>query len=129
MARVGASKVRHGVTLESLSQKCFILSDAKRITKKQTTQRGKRTILHSYLSRQFKTNDQLLRYNRLQHNFFTNTIQAGTISRRGNLYAQVYSNGFGSSSVHSMKKKGGAHETLSLFFKRDGVPPKMVMDG
>ena len=28
-----------------------------------------------------------------------------------------------------MKNKGNAHETLSLFFKIDGVPPKMVMDG
>ena len=27
-----------------------------------------------------------------------------------------------------MKSKGDAHENLSLFFKRDGVPPKMVMD-
>ena len=27
-----------------------------------------------------------------------------------------------------MKKKGDAHETLSLFFNRDGVPPNMVMD-
>ena len=28
-----------------------------------------------------------------------------------------------------MKKKGDVHEKLSLFFKRDGVLPKMVMDG
>ena len=28
-----------------------------------------------------------------------------------------------------MKKKGYVNETLSLFFKRDGIPPKMVMDG
>ena len=28
-----------------------------------------------------------------------------------------------------MKKKGDGNETLSLFFKRDGVPPKMVIDG
>ena len=28
-----------------------------------------------------------------------------------------------------MKRKEDAHETLSLLFKRDGVPPKMVMDG
>ena len=27
-----------------------------------------------------------------------------------------------------MKDKGGAHETLSLLFKRYGVPPNMVMD-
>ena len=28
-----------------------------------------------------------------------------------------------------MKSKGDAHETLSLFFNRYSVPPKMVMDG
>ena len=28
-----------------------------------------------------------------------------------------------------MKKKGDANKTLSLFFKRDCVPPKMVVDG
>ena len=28
-----------------------------------------------------------------------------------------------------MKGKGDAYETMYLFFNRDGVPPKMVMDG
>ena len=28
-----------------------------------------------------------------------------------------------------MKRKGDSHENLSLFFKIDGVPYKMVMDG
>jgi hypothetical protein len=28
-----------------------------------------------------------------------------------------------------MKRKGDAHETLSLLFHRDGVPPVMIMDG
>ena len=28
-----------------------------------------------------------------------------------------------------MKNKGDVHETLSLLFKRDGVPPKILMDG
>ena len=28
-----------------------------------------------------------------------------------------------------MKNKVDTHETLSLFFKRNGVPPKIVMDG
>ena len=28
-----------------------------------------------------------------------------------------------------MKKKGDAHATLYIFFNRDGVSPKMVMDG
>ena len=28
-----------------------------------------------------------------------------------------------------MDKKGDAHEALSLLFQRDGVPPKMIVDG
>ena len=28
-----------------------------------------------------------------------------------------------------MAKKGGAHEALSLLFQRDGVPPKMIVEG
>ena len=28
-----------------------------------------------------------------------------------------------------MAKKGDAHEALSLLFQRDGVPPKMIVDG
>ena len=28
-----------------------------------------------------------------------------------------------------MKKKSDAHKILSLVFKRDGVPPEMIMDG
>ena len=26
-------------------------------------------------------------------------------------------------------RRGGAHESLSLLFQRDGVPPKMIVDG
>ena len=28
-----------------------------------------------------------------------------------------------------MARKGDAHEALSLLFQRDGVPPKMIVDG
>ena len=56
-------------------------------------------------------------------------MQAGTFSKRENLYDQVNLNEFGWSRVHQMKNKGDVHETLSLLFKRDGVPPMMVMDG
>ena len=30
--------------------------------------------------------------------------------------------------MHPMKTKGEAHEALSLVFKRDGVPPRNVVD-
>ena len=36
----------------------------------------------------------------------------------------VFPTEFGWSRAHLMKNKGNAHETLSLLFKRDGVPPK-----
>ena len=56
-------------------------------------------------------------------------MQSGTILRRVNWYAQVYSTDFGWSRAHLMNRKGYEHETLSLFFKRDGVTPHMVMKG
>ena len=72
-------------------------------------------------------NYQDISYNRLQHNVFTYTIQAGAVSRRKNRCTQVYSTGFGWSRSHLMKKKGDAHETLSLLFNIYGVPLKMVI--
>ena len=56
-------------------------------------------------------------------------MQAGTVLRRVNCYAQVYSTECGWSRAHPMNRKGYAHETMSLSFKRDSVSPKMVMDG
>ncbi len=53
---------------------------------------------------------------------------AGTPSRSGNKCAQVYATSFGWVRAHPMTRKGAAHETLSLLFHRDGVPPTMVLD-
>ena len=93
-----------------------------------TTQRGIRTILHPSLPRRFNTNDRALGYNRLHNSVFTDKMQAGTVLRRGNWYAQVYSTEFGWSRAHPMERKEDSHETLSLLFKKDGLPPKMVVD-
>ena len=45
-----------------------------------------------------------------------------------NKYAQAYCTQYGWSRVHPMILKKHAHETLSLIFKLDGVPPKIVVD-
>jgi hypothetical protein len=45
------------------------------------------------------------------------------------MMAQIYSTSFGWARAHRMKRKGEAHETLSLLFHCDGVPPAMVTDG
>jgi hypothetical protein len=53
---------------------------------------------------------------------------AVTPSKQGNKMAQVYSTSFGWACAHPMKRKGEAHETLSLVFHCDGVPPTMMVD-
>ena len=71
----------------------------------------------------------MLSYYHLPHALFSDAVIAGGFSKRGNKYAQMYGAYFGWERAFSMAKKGGTHETLSLLFKRDGVPPKMIVDG
>ena len=94
VAKVGAYKCRHGFTLESLPQKWFISPETASRTVQHTIQQDISMILHPSLTRKFKTNDQAPRYNRLQHSVFADTMQAGTVSGRVNLYAQVYPTDF-----------------------------------
>ncbi len=54
---------------------------------------------------------------------------AGTESKNGNKCCQVFATNFGWARAHPLKQKGEAHEALSLMFKRDGVPPEMILDG
>ncbi len=42
--------------------------------------------------------------------------------------AQVYATSFGWARAHPMKRKGDAHETLSLVLQHDGVPMTMVIN-
>ena len=56
-------------------------------------------------------------------------MQEGNVLRRENRYAKVYSTKFGWSRAHPTKRKADAHETLYVFIKRDGVPPKIVIYG
>jgi len=118
-----------GIDFLTLARRWGISPDAARQTLSRTTQRGVRTCLNPTLSRRFPTNDRMLRYNRLPHPCFTDTLVSGTTSRRGHKYAQVYSTSFGWSRAYPLTRKGDAHQTLSLLFQRDGIPPAMIMDG
>ena len=69
----------------------------------------------------------MLWYKRVLHTMFSDTLFAGSILQH-NKMAQVYAKSFGWARAHPMKRKGDAHETLSLVFQRDGVPPTMVTD-
>ena len=89
-----------------------------------TTQRGLQTVLHNTLSQRFRTNDRQLRYRRLMHEVFTDTLESPVLSWfRQNRYAQVFATRFGWSRVFPMRHKADAHEGLSLLAQRDGSPP------
>jgi hypothetical protein len=71
----------------------------------------------------------MLQYNRLPHSIFTDTLIASTRSLRDNKYSQIFATSYGWSQSFGLRVKSEAHEALSLSFKRDGVPPEMIMDG
>ena len=99
-----------------------------RNTVRATTQRGVRTCLHPSLSRRYPTNDRFMRYGRLPHSVFSDTMIAGVTSKSGNKNTQVYCTQYGWSRFHPIKLKSDAHESLSLLFSRDGVPPRIAVD-
>jgi hypothetical protein len=113
----------------TLAGQWVIAPDCAKKTVQRTTQRGVCTCLNPTLARRFPTNDWMLCYKWLPHTTFTVTFFAGMPSRSGNKCAQAYSTSFGWARAHPMTRKGDAHETLSLLFYRDGVPPTMVFDG
>ncbi len=65
----------------------------------------------------------------LSHTFFNDTLFAGTPSNSGSKCAQAFSTSFGWARAYPMTRKGEAHETFSLLFHCNGVPPTMVFIG
>ena len=116
------------VNSETLSKRWNIDQRKALNTVKQATQRGVRTCLRPSLARRFRTNDSMMRYKWLPRPVFADTMAAGVVSTCQNKYAQAYCTQYVWSRVHPMRLKKHAHETLSLIFKRDGVPPKIVVD-
>jgi hypothetical protein len=70
----------------------------------------------------------MLWYKSVLHTMFSDTLFAGSVSQQGNKMAQAYATSFGWACAHPMKRKGDAHETLSLVFQHGGVPLTMVTD-
>ena len=71
----------------------------------------------------------MLRYDCLPHAFFSDTLIAGIVSNRGNKCTQMYGTYFDWEQDLPMAKKGDTHKTLSIIFKCNVVPPKMIVDG
>ena len=130
VASIHLGKKGHAVDAETLAKRWGISLKTALKTLQSTTQRVVRTTLHPTLSRRFRTNDRQLRYRRMMHILFSDTFFASTPSwLRKNICAQIYATSFGWCRIFPMRSKADTHETLSLLAARDGVPPKIVMDG
>jgi hypothetical protein len=99
-----------------------------RVTLVMTTQQGIR-IQPTTLTRRFTTNDRMLWYELLNTKMLTDTLEAGTLSRRQNKYAQAYVIPPNWTKAYAMRNKRDAHHTLSSVFHDVGVPETLVMDG
>jgi hypothetical protein len=104
------------------------IESAKR-TRLLTTQRGIGRMMHTSLTKRYKTNYRKLRYRRLPVTMYTVTMFSTILSRQDNKAAQIFCTDFGFVRAFPLKKEKEAHEALSLLFHRDGVPKVMVMDG
>ena len=71
----------------------------------------------------------MLRYGRLSHALFSDTLISGSVSKHVIEYAQMYGVSFSWAQAFPMAKKGDTYENLNILLKRDGVPPKTIVDG
>ena len=77
------------IDADALAEKWMVSTKVARRTLSRTTRRGIRTTAHSSMSRRFRTNDRHMRYKRLNHSMYANTMKASVPSRSKDLYASL----------------------------------------
>jgi Reverse transcriptase (RNA-dependent DNA polymerase) len=101
-------------------------------TLRATTQRGVRHFdgkAPTSVGRRFPTGDRKLRYNRLSHPVYHDTLFASITLFCGNTCSHIYATDFGWSRNFPIKSKGEAWRTLDDMFHQYGVPTKLISDG
>jgi hypothetical protein len=117
------------ITAEGLAKRWMISLEKARQTIDATSQRMIRE-RPADLVRRFKTNDRLLRYNRINATMFTDTLFAGVVSRRMNKCAQVFTiPEIKWVACMGLRTKGDAHLALDNVFRTTGAPSTIVCDG
>jgi hypothetical protein len=83
-----------------------------------------------FLSRNYSTNDRMLRYKRLKSTFYTDTLLSSVKSRpRQNTCAQLFVSDKGFVSIYPMKSQSEFNQALRWFCKEVGVASTLIMDG
>ena len=117
------------VSPEFLSKIWNIKPDLAKKTLAQTTQLCRKGADND-LSRQYSTNDRMLRYKRIDSQFFTDTffVTAKGKSTRGNTCAQLFVSDKGYVAIYPMSSKGDYKDALHKFCKDVGVPTTLLVD-
>jgi hypothetical protein len=132
-AKVSAAhtEMPKGITSETLSKKLWnIREDLAQGAIDSTTQLNRQSADNT-LSRNFSTNDRMLRYRRINSTFYTDTMFATskTKSTRGIKCCQVFLSDKGFVAVYPrMKTPSQFEEALHLFCKEIDVPFNLIAD-
>ena len=131
MASVGATSASkpRGVTAETLSKIWRIDYETAARTLKVTTQLNHQGG-NETLSRHFGTNDRMLRYKRIQSEFYTDTffVTGKARSIRGYTCMQIFVSDKGFVKVYPMRHQREYPLALKLFAKDVGAPEILVAD-
>ena len=118
-----------GVSKDHLSNIRVISQDLENCSINQTTQIF-RHHTENNLSRQFYTNDRMLRYKGIHSVLFTDTLVVQTNqSNRSNRYTQLYVSDKGFVAIYPIQSQYEFIDTLHCFCKEIGVPTTLFMDG
>ena len=117
-----------GVKISHLSKIWGIDIETARRTLEVTTQLRQQDT--GSLSRNFSTNDRMLRYKRINCAFFTDTyfVTGKAKSTRGNTMMQLFVSDKGFVYIVPMKSRGEFHLALKMFAKEIGVPLSLILD-
>ena len=118
-----------GVTPDFIKNIWSVSSDEATDILKANTQLNRQSN-DGLLSRQFSTNDRMLRYRRINSYFFTDTmfVTKSAKSTRKFTMLQVFVSDKGFVAVYPMEKKSVFHDCLQVFCKEVGVPISLVVD-
>ncbi len=118
-----------GITSKSLAKMWCINEVQAQAVIDSSTQLNRQSADNS-LSRNFSTNDRMLRYRRLHSVFFTDTmfVTKQAKSTRGYIACQVFVSDKGFVAVYPMRKASNFEDALKLFCKEVGVPLTLIAD-
>ena len=106
------SKQVKAVYALALAKQWVIPSERSKNASYKKTQCGILTVMNPHMSQRYPNNDRILRYPRLPHPVFTDTMIAGTVSNSGNKNSQVYGTLSGWTRLFPNKLNNDAHEIL-----------------